>query len=192
MVWLSNRCLSLYCCSPVLKYCLASFWAIGENSSQINYRDYVGISCTLKDGKKRWEKNCTFPDGICNLSCYVTSCEIGQDNMTKLCGRNCSQTYSPLVYQCIEREHKENIRSQTCNATKFNLICGEEDFVTKQTCHCEGNQCHLKCTKIQCTQTCRERKTGGYLINLTSHQGSLYKRVSGNGVMAFTANFFYD
>ena len=110
--------------------------------------------------------------------------------MTKLCGQNCSQTYSPLVYQCIEREHKENIRSQTCNTTKFNLISSEEDFVTKQTCHCEGNQCHLKCTKIQCTQNCRERKTGEYLINLNSHQGSLYKKVSGNGVMAFTANFF--
>ena len=90
---------------------------------------HAHLNMVRRDGSR-----IALPDGICNLSCSVTSCEIGQDNITKLCGQNCSQTYSPLVYQCIEREHKENIRSQTCNTTKFNLISSEEDFVTKQTC----------------------------------------------------------
>lgn len=145
----------------------AVFSATGTNSAQINYGDCVGVPCTLKCGKNRWVQNCTFPDGICNLSCSVTSCEGSASLMLEHCGQNCSQTPSQCAYQFNETKLKENIHSQTCNATKFNLTSGEQHFVTKQICHCQGDQCHLICNKIQCTQTCRGRKTGECLIHLT-------------------------
>nr|XP_058946844.1 uncharacterized protein LOC131774780 [Pocillopora verrucosa] len=88
--------------------------------------------------------------------------------MLEHCGQNCSQTPSQCAYQFNETKLKENIHSQTCNATKFNLTSGEQHFVTKQICHCQGDQCHLICNKIQCTQTCRGRKTDSSKSTVTS------------------------
>ena len=156
-----------------MKYCLASFSAIGENSSQINYQDYVEIPCTLEYGKKRWMQNCNSSDGNCNLNCSVTFCKNGQNRNSKPCELYCSQTYSPLVYQCIQTGHKGNIIFKTCKATRLNLTIGEQHFFTKKTCYCEDVECYRECNKIKCTRTCREKKTGECLINLTGDRSSL-------------------
>ena len=105
--WLKTR-------NRLWKDCLASFSAIRENSSRINYRDYVGIPCTLTHGKRRWVQNCTFPDGICNLNCSVTSCE-REGKMT--CPSSADKIEHRRTAHCTEAEKGQS--KNICKSEKI-------------------------------------------------------------------------